>query len=384
MKKLLSWIISLSLILSIFTVPAFAASKLTAAETNIIKAYQKTIETGDAQYINKYKYPGVSFYTGKIEKGEYYKILNPQYSKVYDSKRKLNKLMIKGLVVYTNGDTLAFGNVNWGIFIKTKSSKIYAYEEVSDTEKMDILTIDDLSDSTVTALEKYLTGLFDEDTAYSLMYPDDENSSDEEDSSYLEDEDTDTSDQSDSSPATGKGTLSSPVDVNEKYTWSETESYIGDTMSGTYSLTVKNVKKLSVSELNKLGYEEVEKKADDKYEYEYALLDVAYEVKDAAIKKGTGEGWAYLSAYSPYFWGIKTSDGLSNLMGITDYGFDGSLSRVISDTVNFDKITPGKKGSFKAQGKVLVVLVKGKTNYLVLRNQEIEDYDSSFIYFKLK
>lgn len=389
MKKLLSWIISLSLILSIFTVPAFAATKLTTAETNIIKAYQKTFETGDAQYLNKYKYPGVNFESDKNEKGVYCKVLNPQYSKVYDSKVKLNKLMVKGLMVVTDGKELTMGNINWGVYVKTKSKKLYAYKEVSDTEDINFVSIDDLSVSTIDAIEKYLTGLYDEDTAYSLMYPDDENSSDEnssdeEDSSYLENEDTDTSDQSDSSPATGKGTLSSPVDVNEKYTWSETESYIGDTMSGTYSLTVKNVKKLSVSELNKLGYEEVEKKADDKYEYEYALLDVAYEVKDAAIKKGTGEGWAYLSAYSPYFWGIKTSDGLSNLMGITDYGFDGSLSRVISDTVNFDKITPGKNGSFKAQGKVLVVLVKGKTNYLVLRNQEIEDYDSSFIYFKLK
>ena len=42
------------------------------------------------------------------------------------------------------------------------------------------------------------------------------------------------------------------------------------------------------------------------------------------------------------------------------------------------------KESFKAQGKVLMTLYKDKTNYMVIRNYAIEDYNSSFIYFKLK
>ncbi len=182
--------------------------------------------------------------------------------------------------------------------------------------------------------------------------------------------------------ANGAGTFSSPVSVDQKYSWTEKRDYLGDTISASYSVTVKSVKMLSISELNDLGFQEG--KSDGKYEYEYALVDLAYEVKDASIEQGKGNGSIYLSSFTPYLWGIKTADEISGLMSIKSYGFDGSISRVISDTTKGKKVTPGMKESYNAQGKILVVILKGKTNYLVLRNQETKDYKSSFIYFKLK
>jgi hypothetical protein len=39
--------------------------------------------------------------------------------------------------------------------------------------------------------------------------------------------------------------------------------------------------------------------------------------------------------------------------------------------------------SLKAEGKILLTMCKGETNYMVLKNEAIKDYDNSFIYFKL-
>lgn len=213
-----------------------------------------------------------------------------------------------------------------------------------------------------------------------------ESSSKDEDNKKQVDENQVISDEkeistSENKAADGDGTFNSPVSMNQKHTWTEKRDYLGDTISASYSVTVKNVKKLSSSELKDLGFKEGE--SDGKYEYEYALIDLVYEVKNAAVNKGTGKGSLSLSSFTPYLWGIKTADGISGLMGIRNYGFDGSMSSTISGATKSKKVTPGMKEEYKAEGKVLAVLIKGKTNYLVFRNQETKDYKSSFIYFKL-
>lgn len=373
MKKILSLVVAICVLLTMFTIPGFAATKLTSAETNIVKAFQKTLETNDLQYLNKYKYPGMKFYLTDADADMDCKILNPQYSKVYDSKEKLNKLTIKGLLVATDGENLVYGNVTYSIFVKTKSSKLYAYKQ-APSAKLKQLTLDDLSDSTIAAMEKYLISLYDEDTAYALMYPDSEDE-------YSDDSDVDNGDDQSSSSYSGKANFNSPVPMNQKFTWSETKKYLDDTVSGTYSVTVKNVKKIDADGVEALGFRRPQESEDT----EFALVDIVYEVKNATIKKGTGQGYAYLStAWDMNLWGVKTSSGMK-IIGGTDYGFDGSLSRVIDDA-NFKKITPGMNESYKAEGKILLTLYKGKTNYMVLQNEEIyqkDDYDGSFMYFKL-
>lgn len=177
----------------------------------------------------------------------------------------------------------------------------------------------------------------------------------------------------------GSGTLNSPVAMNQKYTWTSAEDYLDDTMSGTYSYTVKGIKKISLDQVEDLGF----KRPEAKDNLEYALVDILVEVSNAKLEQNSGDGSAYLSAWARDIWGVKTATGES-IIGATDYGFDGSLNNVIRDACNFKKVTPGMKESFKAQGKVLMTLYKDKTNYMVIRNYAIEDYNSSFIYFKLK
>ncbi len=182
-----------------------------------------------------------------------------------------------------------------------------------------------------------------------------------------------------STPSTnGDGTLSSPVGFNQKHTWTSTEDYLKDTMSGTFSYTVKSVEKISIDEVEDLGF----KRPEAKDNLEYALVDLLVEVKNAELKKGDGTGSAYLTGWARSIWGVKTATGQS-IIGATDYGFDGSLKDAIRAACNSKKITPGMEESFKAQGKVLMTLYKDKTNYMVIRNYAIKDYDSSFIYFKL-
>lgn len=183
-----------------------------------------------------------------------------------------------------------------------------------------------------------------------------------------------------STPSTnGDGTLSSPVGFNQKHTWTSTEDYLDDSMTGTYSYTVKGIKKISLDQVEDLGF----KRPEAKDNLEYALVDILVEVSNAKLEQIDGDGSAYLSAWTRDIWGVKTPTGES-IIGATDYGFDGSLERAVSEVCNFKKVTPGMKESFKAQGKVLMTLYKDKTNYMVIRNYAIEDYDSSFIYFKLK
>jgi hypothetical protein len=177
----------------------------------------------------------------------------------------------------------------------------------------------------------------------------------------------------------GNGTLSSPEAMNQKHTWTSTVDYLKDTMSGTYSYTVKGVEKITLDEVEELGF----KKPEAKDNLEYALVNILVEVSNAKLEQVDGEGYSYLTAWARDIWGVKTATGES-VVGATDYGFDGSLKNAIREVCNSKKITPGMKESFKAEGKVLMTLYKDKTNYMVIRNYAIEDYNSSFIYFKLK
>lgn len=107
MKKILALVLSVCLVLSVLAVPVTAAStKLTSSELNIIKAYQKTLETKNLQYMNSYKYSGVNYKLLSIPNGSTAKILTPQYSKGYDSKQKLNTANLQGLLVISNKTAL--------------------------------------------------------------------------------------------------------------------------------------------------------------------------------------------------------------------------------------------------------------------------------------
>jgi hypothetical protein len=336
-----------------FAVPTIAATstKLTTTETSIVKAYQKSIESEDAKYINAYKYPGVTFNMEKYGEGIKAKFITANYSKDYDSKKKLYKLNIAGILVTTDGTSLHMANVTTSMYIKTSNKKVYAFEEIVGSIKD--LTVGSLTQSQLTALENYLVSVYGDDKTQTLMYPD---------------------------MVKGDGTMESPIELNQKYTWNLDKDYAYDHITGTCSLTVKSAKKITTSDIAKLGF----KKPKEDSSVEYLLVNVIYQVKNAKLTKGSnGSGYSYLtSAWGLDIWGTKTTDGGSYIGGCTDYGFDGSLGRV-SDKYD-KKITSGMAAqSYKAQGNMILQVVKGKTYYMCIRNEAIEDYDSSFVYFKL-
>ncbi|ACL77625.1 hypothetical protein [Ruminiclostridium cellulolyticum] len=352
MKKILSIVLSLCLVLSVFAVPVTAASsaKLTSSEMNIIKAYQQTLETKNLQYVNKYKYSGVSYKMLSIPNGSTAKILTPQYSKSYDSKQKLYTANLKGLLVISSKTKLSVSSISCGVYLKTKNKKTYAYNAVATTTKA--IEVKNLTSSQKNEVKKYLSSKYGDKTANSLM-----------------------------NPSTAIGSINNPVPLNQKYTWSETKSFLDDQITGTFSMTVKSFKKVTLDELKEMGIT-----AKDREDHEYAIVDILWEVQNAKITKVKGQGSAFLSVgWDPYIWGIKTSDKAS-IIGTMNYGFDGSLDDAIDEATDLRKITPGMTESFKAEGKVILDLYKNKTNFLVMQNEQIRnvDYDGSFIYFKLK
>lgn len=382
MKKLLSLVLAICMLLAV-AVPVSAdvstGTKLTLTETAMVKAYQTTMETQNLQYINKYKYPGLTYLPINYGAGVKVKILQPQYSKSYDAKAKLNKLTIKGLLVATNGDNMSLSNITTSIYVKLYNKKQYLYKEVA-AETPKTVTVDSLNDASLTALETYLVSAYGEEKALALMYPETAGAGTAVGESTVPAPVANPAPAATAAVAGGNGTLKSPIALNQKHTWTETKDYIGDTMYGTYSCTVKSVKKITAADIVAMGFREPETNA----QVEYALVDVLWEVSDARLVQKTGEGYAFLgSGWALPLWGTKTPDN-NAIIGGTDFGFDGSLRNVIDDITDFKKITPGMKEAFTAEGKVLLTLYKGDTNYMVLENNSIQDYDSKFIYFKLQ
>jgi hypothetical protein len=389
MKRKLSLLIVLVLVLSLFAGnTATAATAVTKREAAIVKAYIKTIETGDLKYLNAYKYPGLKY--GKPETIDAdIKLITPKYSKKYISSKKLYCLYATGIMVVSNDTNLALVKTQFGIYAKKKGNTTYAYTEKatgSDIYADEVIAVENLSTSATSALEEYLTSKYGADTAQYLMYPDTYSEDDEEytddEEEYYEDEeeyteeDTNTS-SGNSSSSSSSATANSPVRAGDTYSWSGSEEYLGDTVSATYSLSVTKAVDLSLNEIEKLGFE---RPTDSKIEYK--MVTVKFNVKNAKITQISGDGYMFQDELTPNIWGSAAVDG-QYIIGGTVNGFDGSLKRAINAKVNYDKLTTGKAVSFSVEGKIILPVVKGQTNYLVIRNDFESDYESSKMYFKL-
>ncbi len=179
MKRKLSLVLVLTLVLTFLSssiAHADTATDLSKREKAIVKAYVKTVETGDLKYLNKYKYPGMTYqepgYAGLYN----VKIISPKYSKKYIKSEKLYCLYVTGTLVVSEEDYLVLAKMRIGIYIKKKGNTAYAYLE-KQTDGKDIyadqiITVDKLSKSAITELEKYLVGLYGEENGKALMYPD--------------------------------------------------------------------------------------------------------------------------------------------------------------------------------------------------------------------
>ncbi|MDP4094760.1 MAG: stalk domain-containing protein [Bacillota bacterium] len=184
--------------------------------------------------------------------------------------------------------------------------------------------------------------------------------------------------QNTSSNTTATGSISSPIPMNQKFTWSGTYSYDKESYSGTYSMTVKSAKTITPDDIAKMGFKKPDSDSD------YMLVDVLWEVKDAKlISTADSSQTMYLSSFSPDFWGSITTDDTQYIIGGTDFGFDGSMSDKIYSATNSKQLKVGEKGSYSAEGKLILPVVKGKACYMVVKNSFEQDYDKSLLNFKL-
>lgn len=133
MKKLVMFILSLSLVLGLFAgTTAFAdttTSKLNANEMKMVQAYAQSMVTGSAAYMNKYAFPGRTFKDTPISGDVTVTIVNPVYYKVTSSKTKVATLFIDGYTVITDVDATQFSiyRISSGMDLKVKGKKTYLY-----------------------------------------------------------------------------------------------------------------------------------------------------------------------------------------------------------------------------------------------------------------
>ncbi len=182
---------------------------------------------------------------------------------------------------------------------------------------------------------------------------------------------------------TATGSLSSPIPMNQKFTWSSTYTYKDTSYSGTYSATLKSAKKISADDVRAL---DVRISDDDAGKFDFVLVTLAWEVKDAkCISASSSIPYMYLSQFGPDIWGSETSDNTKYIIGGIDYGFDEAITEKVNAATNLKKLQIGESGSFSAEGQFVIPVTKNKTNYLVIKDDGIgmTDYDKSKIHFKL-
>ncbi|WP_052339391.1 copper amine oxidase N-terminal domain-containing protein [Gorillibacterium massiliense] len=185
-----------------------------------------------------------------------------------------------------------------------------------------------------------------------------------------------------------KGTLSDPVSLGTAFTYHDYYHYKQeDSTNVDYTFTINKVETITADDIVKLGF----KKPESDPEIEYRMLTVSLKVNNAKVTKGTSSsatGQGYLASFEPSYWGVRTNDSGKSIIGVRDYGFDGSLSDNISDVVYSlpsSKVLAGESKSYEASGKIIITVYKNETNYFILQKSDSDmDYYDRFIYFKLK
>jgi hypothetical protein len=180
--------------------------------------------------------------------------------------------------------------------------------------------------------------------------------------------------------STNSGSINSPVPMNQRFTWTDTYNYGGLSYSGTYSVTIKGVQPISRDAIANLGFQ----RPQDDSRTEYVMVDMLWEVKDGKLISAEADyPYKFLSTFEPNIFGVITPSG-SRVIGATDYGFEGSLDRKISEVTGFKQLSVGMSDSYSAEGKVLLQIMKNEENYMVFLKSGESDYDKSKIHFSLK
>ncbi|WP_209439916.1 hypothetical protein, partial [Paenibacillus sonchi] len=184
-----------------------------------------------------------------------------------------------------------------------------------------------------------------------------------------------------STPSTSNGkTFGSAIPVGKSVSFDDPYSYDGLAYTGNYTVSVTSVKSVTRSEIAALGFKEPE--ANSLIEYKLAKVKII--LKNGKLISDTKHENTYVSvALLPALWGSKTSDG-NSIIGVTDYGFTGSLDDALDEATDGKKLVSGQTYNYTAEGLVIVPVTKGSANYLTIQLNNKDDYDNSFFYFNLQ
>lgn len=366
MRIKLSFVLIFSIVMSIFmSVPSIAVTtnnntKLTAAELAVAKAYVSYLETGNEKEFAKIKYPGAKF-NKPIAWGNYMnvKLINPTYTKAYDSKAKLYTINIKCLLVYSSTRKIAIYNLTTGVYLKTQKSKIYAFKENLTNAALDFSFFEVLNATQKKLVSDYLKGLYKEDTANYIL----------------------TGKSDDQATSKMKGSINSPVPMNETFTWTDVENMYGDILTGSYSLTVKKTEPITRDEIEKAGL----KRPKDADFIDYIIVTVKWEVKSAKLVPVTAKGLCLKPAVVPYACSTATLDRGTDFDSYI-VNFKGSIAEAAQKTIGVGKeyCFGGDTFSYSAEGKIIVPVYNDEgANFLVVNNGEDSIYGKRSIHFEL-
>jgi len=176
--------------------------------------------------------------------------------------------------------------------------------------------------------------------------------------------------EAESYPVASVATEESPAPLQNTYTWSGSiDSEDLGTYGFTYSFTVKNVKPITVEEIEALN---VKVNQDDPTkQLEYRMLTVVVSA-DVTMTKET-DSKHYLSSYYPKPVDSQTTNDAS-VIGCLDYGFDGCLIDSIEKATNSGTLEIDKPASYTAEGKVIVPVIKGEKSFLGVNDDAGNEY----------
>lgn len=171
------------------------------------------------------------------------------------------------------------------------------------------------------------------------------------------------------------GSLTDPIALGTMFAFDDPYGYDDVRTNAHYEVTVTKAETFSNDQIEALGFV-----IEDDPHIEYMMLTIELNVSNATY---SGPKYTFLKQFKPEIWGSITPIE-SSIIGGRDFGFDGSLDNDVENKVDYKQVNPGETHSFKAKGKVLLPVYKNMENYLVIQRSEWDDYDKSFIYFKLK
>lgn len=341
MKKFLSVLLVLTILFSVNvnTSRAFAANnqKLSSREKAIAEAYIKSYENGNTLNLKKYIYPKTKFKINPINAGTDVKIFSSIYVKKYNPITKMNYIVVSCLMTVSNSNELKIFKGTIAINLKTKNKIIYAYSRNTNAEKLDQITISDITRVELNDIEKYIVNKYGEEKALKMMPNDSEKSN--------------------------------IVLFGNKYTYNTTYNYKDCSVTGKFSVKLNSAKNINYDQATEIGYTGFTNE-----NIEFKLVNLTIEGSNLKISKEIVPG--YPDFIESIFKGSEVID--------VDYI---SYVQFINNFKINEEFGPNKfvdpNGIYKVTFDVILPVIKGEENYMVfILSGENEPLKK--MYFKLK